>query len=199
MDTWEEIKKSLLTEHVKLAIGGFWIAVWGTLFGAILFGKTYIVASLWPSVPKILLLLLTIVFFCTSATFILLWLKARRSLNSFKAAIDSAKVLPNPEPILEKELPFEPDEFEQLILIDLYSNKVRIEQEMLRRLGISDQQLLTYHLVRLIQNNYVNAPPHHPFQARIEIGYTLTQRGREYVIKNNLIPENRSKRQKRSD
>lgn len=189
MEAWEEIKKSLVTKHVELVVTGFWIAVWGAVLGAIFFAKDYMVDSLWPSVPKILLLVLTIAFFCTSATFIYLWLNVRRSLNAFQAHRDIAEELPKPEPAIEKEPPFEPDEFERRILTDLYQAKaLRIEQEMLRRLGISDGELLKYHLVRLIQNNYIEAPPQYPFRARFEAGYTLTQRGREYVIKK-LVPD----------
>lgn len=89
-----------------------------------------------------------------------------------------------------KERVFEPDEIDKRILAFLFVTTQPIWRDaIVKHSGLEFDQEADYHLTNLIRNNYIREPPLPPalLQAEQEqVGFTLTTKGQEFVLHNNL-------------
>lgn len=83
---------------------------------------------------------------------------------------------------------YQPDEMERRILAYLFKGTVNRDLgSIIRALNIASTEEAKFHLEQLVRHFYVNAPPR--FRPSVRPNYSLRQKGREFVLQNNLHRE----------
>jgi hypothetical protein len=80
-ETNKEIKKTIVTEPIKLGIQGIGTLLAPTILVALTSAIPYVRESVWPFIPKIGLLALVVVLITSNVIFWLLWRKGRQELS----------------------------------------------------------------------------------------------------------------------
>jgi hypothetical protein len=91
-------------------------------------------------------------------------------------------------PQIKQEEDYQPDEMERSILAYLFKDRVdRDLGSIIRALNIASTEEAKFHLEQLVKYHYIDAPVR--FRPSVRPNYSLRQKGREFVIQNNLHRE----------
>src|SRR5690606_23112921 len=100
------------------------------------------------------------------------------------AKSDASVITPKPP----SNLDFIPDQIDEKILILLFIKPQPIYSYIIsKEIALPHEQETLFHLNRLVKHGYIYKPPTHPISARRSVGYRLSDKGREYAIRNDLV------------
>ncbi len=172
MSVKEEIKKSAVSELTKKLIQWL-LPLLSTLFLGLI---PQVRDHIWPAIPKWLLLVLTVIFLSATLALLQFLSKSRRKLTEVQSAYEE----------ISKPEEFEPDEKDKEIMQYLFQSNVdRVLSVIKSQLNFEHTEELKLHLNTMIKHGHVHTRYNYR-QGRRFLEYWLTDKGRDYVVRNLL-------------